>query len=52
MEGEGEETARLEKLDKLINVSLKIELRHVCTSTKSSKGFKGFKVLMDEPRAS
>lgn len=53
VEGEGEETARLEKLDKLIDVSLKIELRqHVCTSTKSSKGFKGFKVLLDEPRAS
>lgn len=51
MEGEAKETAaaRLEKLDELIDVSLKMELRQqVCTSTKSSIGFQQLKVLLDD----
>lgn len=55
MEGEAKETAaaRLEKLDKLIDVSLKIELiQQVCTITKSSIGFQQLKVLLDDPWAS
>lgn len=48
-EGNSGSKAGKTRLDKLIDVSLKIELiQHVCTSTKSRKGFKQLKVLLDE----